>query len=111
MANSEFIVRLTLDARADIDAIYGYLFEHASETIAEAFLEAVLDKIVTLEQFPMRGSIPVELKELGLSEFRQLLFRPYRLFSHIAGRTVFVVAIADGRRDMRSFLEKRLLGS
>jgi toxin ParE1/3/4 len=111
MATGKFVVRLTLDARADIDGIYEYLFEHASETLAEAFLEAVLDRIATLEQFPMRGNIPVELKELGPSEFRQLLFRPYRLFYHIAGRTIFVVAIADGRRDMRSFLEKRLLGS
>ena len=109
MARDQFIVRLTLSARDDIGAIHDYLLEHRSEEVADAFLQTVLDKVATLERFPMRGSIPLELEELGVTEFRQLLLRPYRLFYRIEERTVFVMAIADGRRNMQSFLETRLL--
>lgn len=110
MAKGEFVVRLTLGARADIAAIHDYLLEQSSEAVAEVFLKSVLDKIATLERFPMRGSIPLELQTLGVTEFRQLLLRPYRLFYHLKDKTVFVMAVADGRRDMQSFLNARLLG-
>jgi toxin ParE1/3/4 len=53
--------------------------------------------------------VPQELQALGISDFRQLLLAPYRLIYRVAGDTVYVFVIADGRRDMQALLERRLL--
>ena len=64
----------------------------------------------TLESIPERGPIPAELAALGLFDYRQHLNWPYRLIYRVFGVSVCVSVIADGRRDMQSLLERRLLG-
>lgn len=44
-----------------------------------------------------------------MREFRQVNFKPYRLIYRVVGNDVIVYIIADGRRDMQSLLERRLL--
>lgn len=102
-------VRLTSGAEQDLEAIVDYLTEHASPAIARALLDRMLERIEALERFPERGSIPRELQALGITEFRQLTLPPYRLVYRTVQGKVFVTLIADGRRDMQSLLEQRLL--
>ena len=109
MAGPLFSVLLTRGAERDLESIYDYLAEHRSAEEAEALLEAILDKVGALENYPGRGSVPKELAALGISEFRQLLHRHYRLIYRVIGSNVFVTLIADGRRDMQALLERRLL--
>lgn len=110
MADERFDVELTAGAEADLEAIYDYLAEQRSTDDAEALLEAFLERIETLERFPLRGAVPKELDALGIHEFRQILLSPYRLIYRVLGTKVFVLVIADGRRDMQALLERRLLG-
>lgn len=105
-----FEVELTQGADGDLEAIFDYLSENRSRDDAEALLDAFVGKIETLEQFPLRGNVPKELEALGIKEFRQLLLHPYRLIYRVTGNRVFVLVIADGRRDMQALLERRLLG-
>ena len=83
--------------------------------VGSVFTDVLLDRLLaaieTLETFPLRGSVPRELDALGIREFRQILVEPYRLIYRVVGKTVFVMVIADGRRDMQALLERRLLGS
>jgi len=51
------------------------------------------------------------LLELGIRDYRQTFFKPYRIIYRVEGRRVYVYLIADGRRDMRTLLERRLLGA
>lgn len=53
--------------------------------------------------------MPKELQGLGLREFRQVLLRHFRVIYRVIGDRVVILAIADGRRDMRELLERRLL--
>jgi toxin ParE1/3/4 len=55
--------------------------------------------------------VPKELDALGIREFRQILVESYRLIYRLSGKIVFVMVIADGRRDMQALLERRLLSS
>lgn len=110
MTEDVFEVELTQGAEDDLEAIHGYLSEHRSADAAEALLDAFLGKIHTLERYPERGSVPGELDALGIREFRQVLLDPYRLIYRVLGRKVFILVIADGRRDMQALLERRLLG-
>jgi toxin ParE1/3/4 len=65
----------------------------------------------TLATFPERGSYPRELLALGVREYRQMFFQPYRVIYRVVGERVYVCLIADGRRDMQGLLQRRLLGA
>ena len=71
--------------------------------------EQIIAIVDSLEELPLRGSHPKELSDLGYLEFRQLLFKPYRIIYSIEKRVVNVLLIADGRRDMRTLLAIRML--
>ena len=103
-------VELTEGAENDLERIYRYVAENRSPDDAERLLDAFLDKIQTLERYPLRGSVPKELESVGIREYRQVLLRPYRLIYRLVNGTVFIMIIADGRRDMQALLERRLLG-
>ena len=58
---------------------------------------------------PERGAYPNELLEVGLREFREVYFKPYRIIYRVITQHVYVMVIADGRRDMQTILQRRLL--
>jgi toxin ParE1/3/4 len=63
----------------------------------------------SLSRFPDRGSYPKELVALGIKEYRQTFFKPYRVIYRVVGSEVIIHLIADGRRDLQSLLARRLL--
>lgn len=106
-----YTVQLSRSAERDLADIAGYLAQAASPVIASAFLDTMLERIAELEQFPERGAVPRELDALGISSFRQLSAKPWRIIYRTSEKTVIILLIADGRRDMQTLLEQRLLRS
>jgi len=105
-----FAVLLTQSAARDVESIYEYLCESDSEANADKVVAALDVAVESLAKFPARGNPPKELLGLGIVEYRQIFVGPYRIVYRFADRRVLVYLIADGRRDMRSLLAKRLLG-
>ncbi len=56
-----------------------------------------------------RGNIPTQLLDLGIREYREIFFKPYRIIYRVMSNNVFVLVIGDGRRDMQALLLRRLL--
>jgi toxin ParE1/3/4 len=106
-----YTVELTRSAERDLADIADYLAQAASPAIAATFLDTMLERIAELEQFPERGAIPRELDALGITSFRQLSAKPWRIIYRTSETSVTVLLIADGRRDMQALLEHRLLRS
>lgn len=104
-------IRLTAGAERDLESIYDYIDEFDSKASANHVLDQLLKAAEGLATFPERGSRPRELLALGIREYRQVFFKPYRLIYRIIGPQVFIVLIADGRRDMQTLLARRLLGA
>lgn len=104
-------VLLTEGAENDLEAIYDYITEFDSSASAHRVLNKLLDVVEMLATFPERGSHPKELLALGIREYRQTFFKPYRAIYRVMGQRVFIYLIADGRRDMQSLLARRLLGA
>lgn len=104
-----FAVELTSGAARDLEDICDGLAMRRGADDADALLDLFLSKIATLESFPQRGTIPKELETLGVLDFRQLNMEQFRLIYRVLGQTVYIVLIADGRRDMQSLLQQRLL--
>jgi toxin ParE1/3/4 len=96
-----FDVVLTEGAARDLERIYDY--------IAEATLARIERVVTRLSTLPERGALPKELVALGIREYRETFFKPYRVIYRVVDRIVVVFVIADGRQDMQSLLARRLL--
>ena len=110
-ASANYEVLLTQGAEQDLESIHDYIAEFDCVANANTLLDALMDVVDGLSRFPERGSHPKELAALGIKEFRQTFFKPYRAIYRIAGDQVIIYLIADGRRDMQSILARRLLGA
>ncbi len=106
-----FEVLLTQGAQDDLDEIVGYIATHDTVANAGRVLDRLGEAIAGLAQLPERGSHPRELLELGIREYRQVFFKPYRVIYRVVEKKIYIHLIADGRRDMESLLARRLLAS
>ena len=102
-------VRLTDDAARDLEEIVDYVSRQNASSRAEHVLERIEQAFQALSAFPARGSYPRELLDLGIREYREVFFKPYRIIYRVMEEGVYVLVIADGRRDMRALLQRRLL--
>ncbi len=106
-----FGVFLTNDAARDLGEIYDYIAGHESPQEADYVLDQIEKAVSRLSGFPERGAYPKELLTLGIREYREVFFKPYRIIYRLIDRNVYILLIADGRRDMQSLLQRRLLGA
>ena len=106
-----FAVFLTNDAARDLDELYDYIALHDEHQKADHVLEQIEKALSGLSEFPERGVYPKELLALGIREYREVLFKPYRIIYRVMDKKVFILLITDGRRDMASLLQRRLLGA
>ncbi len=103
-------VSITAQARGDVSAITRWIAQHDSPRAAEHVLDKLLETCRKLALQPERGSYPPELAALGVQRYRQVFFKPYRVVYRVAGDQVVVMLVADGRRNLGTALERRLLG-
>jgi toxin ParE1/3/4 len=111
MTGQRHVVLLTAGAEQDLESIHDYIAAFDSPANAGHVLDRLMEVVESLAMSPKRGSHPKELLVLGIREYRQILFRPYRLIYRVMERRVYIYLIADGRRDMQSLLGRRLLGA
>ena len=104
-------VFLTDDAAHDLDELHGYISRHDTPGKADYVLAQLEKAFASLAESPERGAYPQELLHLGIREYREIFFKPYRMIYRIVAGTVYVLLVADGRRDMLALLQRRLLES
>lgn len=106
-----YSVEFTQHAIRDLHELDEYIAEHDSPRAAEHVLESLEKSISALRKFPNKGAYPKELLALGIKEYREIFFKPYRIVYRVKESTVFLYLIADGRRDFQGLLMRRLLGA
>jgi toxin ParE1/3/4 len=106
-----FPVLLTDDAARDLEEICDTIAVHDAPQAADYVLGRIEKTFSRLCEFPERGAYPKELLALGIREYREIFFKPYRIIYRVIDKTVYVLLIADGRRDMQTLLQRRLLGA
>jgi toxin ParE1/3/4 len=109
--SAKFEVLLTEGAEQDLEAIHDYISEFDCVANANYVLDELMNVVKSLSKLPERGSYPKELVGLGIKEYRQTFFKPYRMIYRVTGSQVIIYLIADGRRDMQTVLARRLLGA
>jgi toxin ParE1/3/4 len=108
---TRYEVLLTQGAEQDLESIYDYISEFDGVANAHHVLDRLMEVVEGLAQFPERGSYPKELVALGIKDYRQTAFKPYRVIYRVLDGRVVIYLIVDGRRDMQSVLARRLLGA
>ncbi|MFA4922246.1 MAG: type II toxin-antitoxin system RelE/ParE family toxin [Candidatus Neomarinimicrobiota bacterium] len=102
-------VYIIADAEEDIFSIYKYVTTNDSLQKAETLFGNIEEKISNLSELANRGHIPPELERIGIYEYREIHFKPYRIIYQISESDVYVHCVLDGRRDLEDLLQERLL--
>ena len=102
-------VFLTNDAACDLEELYDYIEAYDALEKADYVVDKIEEAFSSLSENPERGAYPKELLAVGLREYREVYFKPYRIIYRIISQHVYVMVIADGRRDMQILLQRRLL--
>ena len=105
----KYKVNISSSAEEDLFEIYQYVFMNDSEEKAEKLYSKLHEKCLTLHEYPLRGHVPPELSLLGIDEFFEIHYKPYRIIYQMIGNAVFVHCILDGRRDIQKLLHERLI--
>jgi toxin ParE1/3/4 len=102
-------VIVDVDAEDDLFGIYSFVALNDSIERADRLFASLRRTLCKLKTLPLRGNIPPELFEIGVTEFRELHFKPYRIIYSIESLSVHIHCILDGRRDVQTILQERLL--
>jgi len=105
----KYEVFLSADAQQDILDQYNYIASSDSKTSAEYVYQNIKDKCKSLSEFPTKGHYPPELERIGITEYREVHFKVYRIIYQVTDNKVFIHCVLDGRRDLPELLERRLL--
>ncbi len=91
----------------DFEIILEYIALNDSVASATYVHDELMARIDRLKEYPERCRFVPELKEIGLSEFRELIWKPYRICFSVHKQDVVIVAVLDGRRDLGQLLLDR----
>ena len=78
-----------------------------SPTSARTMLARLEKRAGSLVSSPQRGRRVPELARFGIGSWRELIVHPHRLVYEIDDRTVRVMAVLDGRRELQDLLLER----
>lgn len=107
--NVKFKVNVVSSAEEDLFEIYQYVYFNDTEEKAEKLHSKLYEKCLSLQEYPNRGHVPPELNLLGIDDFLELNYKPYRIIYQIIKKIVFVHSVLDGRRDIQKLLQERLI--
>ena len=96
MPRSEWLIRWSPEAEADLLEIWHWGAQHFSSDIADTHLREIDKAARNLQRFPETGRAREELRP-GL---RSVVIFPTVLFYRVVSDTIEVVRVVDGRRNI-----------
>ena len=99
------MVKWTPEAERDVLTIVEWFDDPIN---ALKVLDQLEGKANSLSRLPERGRVVPELRDIGILQFLEILHKPWRMVYAIRGRAVWIMAVLDGRRDLRDLLYGRL---
>jgi len=103
-----FTVQLTHQAKKDLLNIAQYYVSKAGVDVAAALIDSIEQALQSLSNMPERGHKPHELYQVPTASIFEIISKPYRIIHKLMGGKVVVIAIFDGRQNVKAHLNKRL---
>jgi len=98
----------TEDAISDFDSIITHIYTE-NKTNAKAMYISIKEQCSTLEYFPFRTRVVPELESLGIMQYRELIFKRWRIVYSVDNNMVNLLLIMDSRQDIQDQLVQRIL--
>lgn len=99
-------VEWTAEARDDLLQVVDFIIFDNPLT-AQRILDRLQSRALSLVRFAERGRVVSELRGTRFRQHRELIVIPWRMFYTIEKDVVRVIALFDGRRDLRELLHDR----
>ena len=107
---NKYGVLWTKTAEQDLGAIIDYIARDSHERALD-ILDTIRTTASSLASLPDRGRIVPELKVHGISTYRELVISPWRLIFRTEEKSVIILTVIDGRRNLEDILLDRLTSS
>ncbi len=105
----KYSIYIIADAEEDLFKIYNYVSTNDSITKAKNLLSKLEETCKKLSTFPNRGHIPPELERIGIFDYKEIHYKPYRIIYQIVDTNIYIYCILDSRRDLLQLLQERLI--
>ena len=87
-----------------LKSIYEYI-SNDSETYASRFVESLIRATLKLEKFPRIGRIVPEFEDTDFN-FREVIYRGYRIIYQINKKNIEILSVINSRQDLESTFRK-----
>ena len=104
----KFEVIWTKKAEYDLELIIEYIKVDSIDIAKNIFFE-IRDQCNELSIFPESKRIVPELQQIGISQYRELIHKRWRIIYKIENDKVYILIVADSSRDIQDTLFHRLL--
>ena len=102
----EYEVIWAKTAENDLLKIIEYIAQD-SQRNALKILRKIKKQVDDLYHSPKRCRIVPELYDQGVTQYREMIIRPWRVMCRISGSQVYVLSVLDSRQNIEDILLKR----
>lgn len=97
----------TNTAHADIENIVTHVAVDSMDN-ALNILDKLQKKAESLNKQSERGRVVPELQSVGITHYRELIVKPWRIIYRTESNKILIMAVLDSRRDLDDLLLQRL---
>ena len=101
-------VAWTDNAQYDLELIIEYIKIESVTTAKETFF-AIKDACDHVRYMPTRKRIVPELQHIGMTQYKEVLFKRWRIIVSIKESTIAVLAVLNSSRNVEDILFQRLM--
>ncbi|WP_298754033.1 type II toxin-antitoxin system RelE/ParE family toxin [uncultured Arcobacter sp.] len=101
-------VQWTKTAQNDLLNIIEYIKTDSINIAKKVFFE-IKEESNKLHYLPERNRIVPELHEIGISKYRELIHKRWRIIYKIENQTVYILLVVDSRQNLEDVLFQRLM--
>ena len=98
----------TKEATIDLYEILEYI-SYDDVIVAKKIYRNIKIKCSKLKNNPEKYRIIPELADMGIYNYREIIYSPYRIVFKITKPDIYVFAVIDSRRDFESIIFNRLV--
>lgn len=103
-----FEVLWTKSAKYDLELIVEYIKLDSFATAREIFF-GIKKECESLYYFPQRKRVVVELAQIGILKYRELIYKRWRVIFKIEKQKVYILLVVDCSRNLEDILFQRLI--
>ncbi len=98
----------TREAVSDLEELIQYILADKISAAITTYKE-IKTKCNLLSGSPAKYRVVPELQDIGITNYREIINKPYRIIFKLTNLEVFIIAVVDSRRDFDSFVFNRLM--